>query len=99
MNTPRTDAELKKPKVELRNGAYHYTEEWSGAVSGKFARQLECELTAAQEKLKVAEDALEDIARWDQETQDKAEAGGYSVNLWRGCVAVAKQALAALRGS
>ncbi len=51
-DTPRTDAALSTPKVVLTDGRYCYTEPWSGAVSGDFARTLEREI--AELKAEIA---------------------------------------------
>ena len=57
-DTPRTDAYLEKPKVELRDGRYFYTEKFNGFVSAAFARELERELATSKKSIKTLETLL-----------------------------------------
>jgi hypothetical protein len=53
-----------------------------------------CERCAAQARADRYEAALREIEEWSPKLQAEAEAGGYGINLWRGCSAIARAALA-----
>ena len=50
-------------------------------------------LEESDKKLKIAIEALENIAMWTQGLQDELEKANGGISMWRGCIAVASLAL------
>lgn len=79
-DTPRTDAEASGPYSMVLRGLKH------SLVQSDFARQLERELNAANERIKQLEEAGNDLVWWfcQGEASELSSMQSAALNRWRG---------------